>query len=196
MDPRHHDDGQKLAFEKDATIGSPNAVLNSMLAEINQRIDARYIIEAKALFDGEGFWEFAQRHQNVVRYVDFDLVVPNMFDTAGEFDKALKRTGKNTGATRVRLRLESPDGVATDAKEVKAGVEHSETGGGSVTAKALDGDRYSSTQRRRTSKIQALPPIDDKGNRRFSAFFRNIFKREPDDRMDSTDRTGDGPSDD
>lgn len=51
LDPSHHADGQKLAFEKDVTIGSPNAVLNAMIEVVNARPEGGYIIEAKALFE-------------------------------------------------------------------------------------------------------------------------------------------------
>jgi hypothetical protein len=195
VDPTHHDDGQKLAFERDPTIGAPGSVLGSLLNYVNDLPRAPYIIEAKPLFDGEGFWQFAERHSNVVRYVDFRLVVPNMFDSAGEFDKALRRTGRHTGATKVRLRLESPDGVVTDSPEVKAGVEHSEQGGGSITAQALDGERYNSTKRKRVTTIPALPIPDASGNRLFGPLLRKVFGREPNHSLDIPDRPSDGSAD-
>jgi hypothetical protein len=195
LDPVHHEDGQKLAFERDATIGAPAAVLASLIEYLNELPSSPYIIEAKALFDGEGFWEFARRHSNVVRYVDFRLVVPNMFDSAGEFDRALRRTGNSTGATKVRLRLESQDGVLTDSPEVKAGVEHSEQGGGSLTAKSLDGEPYSSTKRKRVTKIPALPIPDSAGRRLFGPLLRRVLGREPNNSVVSSDRPSDDPAD-
>ena len=55
VDPVHHDDGQKVSFERDATIGRPRAVLSSMLAAINALPDAPYSIEPRPIFHSSGF---------------------------------------------------------------------------------------------------------------------------------------------
>ena len=156
IDPRHHSDGQKLAFERGTKIGQPLAVLGSLIGQINDRDDAPYIISISAIWDEGSFQAFAERHGNILRSVTFQFVVPNMFDLSGKLDEKLKQVGEDTGAKHVTLTLESPDGVRADAPEVEAGVAYGSKGQATVTAKAMDGDRYSSTDKVRTSRIAPL----------------------------------------
>jgi hypothetical protein len=110
----------------------------------------------KAIWDEQSFQAFASRHGNVLRSVTFDFVVPNMFDLSGKLDAKLKQVGEDTGAQHVKLSLESPDGIKADAPEVQAGVEYGAKGQATVTAQAMDGERYSSTDKVRTSRVDSL----------------------------------------
>ncbi len=157
IDPQHRPDGQKLAFERDKNVGTPAAILDSIVAEINSRPANQYSIYIRPLFDSEGFWSFAARHGGVVKYVTFDFVVPNMFFGARtSVDTGLRRLGSETGAQSVKVRLESDDGVQAESQSVQDAMAYAEEGNASVTAQALSGDRYSSTRRRRTSRVQTL----------------------------------------
>jgi hypothetical protein len=156
IDPEHHEDGQKLAFEKGTKVGQPLAVLSSLIGTINTLPEAPYIISVKAIWDEQSFQTFATRHGNLLRSITFDFVVPNMFNLAGKLDEKLKEVGKDTGAQHVKLSLESPDGVKADAPEVQAGVAYGSKGQATVTATALDGDRYTSTDKVRTTRVSSL----------------------------------------
>lgn len=156
IDPEHHSDGQKLAFERGTKVGQPLAVLSSLVGALNEIPDAPYIIAVKAIWDEQSFQTFARRHANTVRSITFDFVVPNMFDLSGKLDEKLKQVGEDTGAQHVKLTLESPDGVNVDAPEVQAGVTYGAQGQATLTAVAMDGDRYSSTDKVRTSRVASL----------------------------------------
>jgi hypothetical protein len=156
IDPEHHDDGQKLAFERGTKVGQPLAVLSSMIGTVNELPDAPYIMAVKAIWDEQSFQTFARRHGNTMRSITFDFVVPNMFDLSGKLDEKLKQVGEDTGAQHVKLTLESPDGIRVDAPEVQAGVAYGAQGQATLTAKAMDGDRYSSTDKVRTSRVASL----------------------------------------
>jgi len=156
IDPEHHGDGQKLAFEKGTKVGQPLAVLSSLIGKINDLPEAAYIMAVSAIWDEQSFQAFAQHHGNTLRSVTFDFVVPNMFDLSGKLDEKLKQVGEDTGAQHVKLTLESPDGIRADAPEVQAGVAYGAQGQATLTAKALDGDRYSSTDKVRTSRVASL----------------------------------------
>lgn len=51
IDPNHHDDGQKIAFEKDPTLGSPESVLRSMCLHINYMPKSCFVIEPQPIFN-------------------------------------------------------------------------------------------------------------------------------------------------
>lgn len=154
IDPEYRPDGQKVAFEIDQAVGKPGALLSSILTHLNDRPGAQYTLIAKALFNTEGFWTFAERHGRRLEYITFKFVVPNMFFGAStSIDEGLRQIGNDTKAEGVEVRLESDDGVQTDSKTVADAMAYAEHGNASVTAKALNGDRYSSQKRRKTSKV-------------------------------------------
>lgn len=156
IDPEHHNDGQKLAFERGTKVGQPLAVLSSLVGQLNLIDGAPYIITIKAIWDEQSFQTFASRHANILKSITFDFVVPNMFDLSGKLDEKLKQVGEDTGAQHVKLTLESPDGVKADAPEVQAGVAYGSKGQATLTAVAMDGDRYTSTNKVRTSRVASL----------------------------------------
>lgn len=187
VDPQHRPDGQKLAFERDSSVGTPAAILDSMVAAINARPGIQYTIHIKPLFDSEGFWTFAERHGGRVKYVTFDFVVPNMFFGAStSVDTGLRRIGADTGAQTVRMRLESEDGVDTNSESVRDALAYAEEGNASVTAQSLDGDRYSSTRRRRTSRVEVLAKAGEKVHQ----WIAQVLGRDEADSVDRASNSG------
>lgn len=71
-------------------------------------------------------------------------------------EKDLDETRKDTGAQRVKVSFKSEDGVTTDNRRIKDGVEYAEKGAGDVTARAMDGDRYQSSDRPKTTEVPSV----------------------------------------
>jgi hypothetical protein len=157
IDPVHRPDGQKVAFERDRAVGLPSAILDSLVVHLNSIKPSQYTIVIRSLFDADSFRAFAARHGQLVRYINFNFVVPNMFfGTSGGVDQGLKRIGTNTGAQTVQLRIASEDGVKADSSDVESAMAYAEAGNAEVTAKAMNGDLYASTRRRLTIKMQSI----------------------------------------
>lgn len=152
LDPTHHENGQRIAVEIDE-VGTPSALLGSLLTHLNSKNDRPYTIEAEPIFDGNNFWRFAERHSNVVRYIKFEFVVPNMWGAESALEKDLKDTGKETGAEKVKVQMEAQDGVSVKNKRIIDGVNYAEKGAGAITAKSIDGKRFSSKNKLRTTLI-------------------------------------------
>jgi hypothetical protein len=191
IDPEYRPDGQKLAFEVDANVGKTNALLDSMVAHINNGTN-QYTIVVRALFDSEGFWSFARRHGGVVEYVSFKFVVPNMFFGAStSIDQGLRRIGEDTNAQEVEVKIDSDDGVKTDSDTIKDGMAYAEAGNASVTAKALNGDRYTSSKRRKTSKVI---DIIIEGRESLALLMKKALGRDEDDSVDADDRPSSDPN--
>lgn len=189
IDPRYRIDGQKLAFERDRDVGLPHAVLRSMTSFLNET-DTQYTIHIKPIFDSDTFRKFAARHGNLVRYVTFDFVVPNMFFGARlGVKKGLSRVGTDTGAEGVKVTLDSDKGVKTDSQNVNDALEYAEQGNASVTAAALTGEKYSSTSRRKTVKMHSILNAAQQTKEGLQAWLRKALGREQDDRVD--DPSGD-----
>ncbi|MEN2787950.1 hypothetical protein ACFOKI_16355 [Sphingomonas qilianensis] len=139
IDPVHQPDGQKLAFERDRDVGQPNAILDSLVSHFNEQQEPPYTIVIRSLFDAETFRAFAKRHGELVEYVNFSFVVPNMFfGTTTGVDQGLRRIGDSTGAQTVDLRLQSEEGVKTNSEDVQDTILYAESGNASVTSKAMN----------------------------------------------------------
>ncbi len=190
IDPAHHDDGQKAAVENDV-VGLPRALLKSLVAHVNSRADHPYLIAIEPLFDGGQFWAFSSEHGNVMRNIQFDFVVPNMWGAESDLEKDLEDTGKKTGAQRIRFGLESQDGVLTQNAEVKVAVGYVEKGAGTVSAKAMNGDRFVSTKRPKTTKVPQFDGVKRDVVGYLAGLKNRIFGREQNSAVDDIGRTDD-----
>ena len=155
LDPRSHDKGQRVAVENDL-VGSPPALLKSLVAAINKRHDKPFQIEVEPIWDSTHFWNFSKIHGDVLRSITFEFVVPNMWGTEDDISKGLEGTGKGTGAERVAVTLEGARGVGTNNKIIKDGVSYAEKGAGTLKAKALTGENFSSSTKPETSTISMV----------------------------------------
>lgn len=190
IDPVHRKDGQKLAFERDRDVGEPNAILDSVVSHFNEQPEHPYTIVVKSLFDAETFRAFARRHGELVRYVNFNFVVPNMFFGATtSVDQGLRRIGASTGAQTVDLRLQSQEGVKTDSPDVTDALAYAEAGNASVTAKAMNGDLYSSTSRRLTVKMHSILDLSKDSREAIKKWLGQALGRDEDDSVGDADRT-------
>lgn len=152
VDPTSHDKGQRVAVENDM-VGRPSALLGSLVRHINSSPNRPYQVEADQIFNSEDFWKFSRENGNVLRSVTFDFAVPNMWDATGGVDRDLRRTGQQTGAERVKVRMTSSSGITTDSDIIRDGVEYSERGAGKITAKSRDGKSYSSNNNPSVTEI-------------------------------------------
>lgn len=192
IDPKHHEDGQKAAVENDV-VGSPRALLKSLVAHINSREDHPYLIAIEPLFDSGEFWSFSKEHGNMMRSIYFDFVVPNMWKTEKALEQDLEETGKKTGAQRIKFGLESPDGVSTQNDQVQTGVDYVEKGAGTLSAKSMNGERFVSTKKPKTTTIPQFSGYKSEVISYLANLRNRIFGREQ-DAVDDPDNSSDGSS--
>lgn len=152
LDPTSHDEGQRVAVENDV-VGEPQAILKSLVSAINGRADRPYHIEIEPLFSGRDFWIFSKQHDHLMRYINFDFVVPNMWTPYSDLEQDLKDTRAETGAQRVRVGYKSDDGVLAKAPRIKRGVDYAEKGAGTLSAKSMDGATFRSTNKKKTTMV-------------------------------------------
>jgi hypothetical protein len=193
IDPRPHEDGQKVSFERDSTIGRPRAVLQSLLAYVNALPRAPYAIEPKPIFDENSFWQWSAAHENKLRRITFDFVVPNMWQSATNLDDELRQL-RTIGVQRAKVTYEGADEIKATSPTIKEGVDYASRGGGTVTAKATNGDTYASTESTKTARLPTSP-ADTGGLRELiTKWSRKLLGREQSDIVADPDRTADGPS--
>lgn len=154
IDPNNRPDGQRVAVHNDVQVGQPNAMLTSLVRYFNEHSSHQYAVHFKPLFRSDNFWRFAQKHGGQLEFVRFRFTVPNMiFGAGGKTKKGLRRIGADTDAQEIELKIESDDGIKADSEAVREGLEYGEEGNAKVTAKALNGDRWSSTTEKLSVKM-------------------------------------------
>lgn len=152
LDPRHHDDGQKIAIENDV-LGKPRALAKALFDSINERFDAPYSAIAETIFDESDFWKFSEQSGGILKYVKFEFVIPNMWGPQNDLEKDLKDTGKQTGGDRVDVTFRGKDGIRTENEKIKTAVGYVSRGAGVVKAKNLRNVAFSSSKRPTLSSV-------------------------------------------
>lgn len=186
IDPATHDDGQKVSFERDETIGKPRSVLPSMLAYVNGLPEAPYVIEPKPIFDKASFWDWAAAHEYRLRRISFEFIVPNMFGSKSALDEDLRDLGKS-GVSRVRVQMDEgnrAEGIDAQNQQVRDGIEYAAQGGGDVTATAKNGDRFNSNKDAKTARLPTSSADATGGIQSLTKWFQRLLGREQDDSLD------------
>lgn len=179
IDPVNRPDGQKVAFEDNNQVGQAASILSSLVAHLNGFSAHQFALHFKPLFRGDSFWRFADKHGGRLEYVAFRFTVPNMiFSAGGGVKKGLERIGKDTDAQEIEVKLESEDGVKTDSKSVQEGLAYGEEGNARVTAKSLNGDYWSSTQRKMSVKMQSILNFADAKAEEIRRWLRQALDRD------------------
>jgi hypothetical protein len=161
VDPTHHADGQKVAFEHKRTVGRPLAIFRSLAQHLNERSPKEpYFIEANAIVDPETFWQFEEENRGDIVAIEFDLIAPNMFGTRDEFDAELRALRDHERAEKAKLALENPDGLKLDTERVHNAVGYALEGGGGVKARTKRRKKFDSNRRGRRITIEEPPAAD------------------------------------
>jgi len=181
IDPRHHDDGQKIAMEIDAQIGDPFALFSSLAEHINSRSTSEpYYLEVNPITDPNDFWSFELENRGEITSISFGLLAPNMFGIRDDFDKEMRALRDNERAQKAKLDLYNKDGLQLNTERVRQTVGYTLEGGGTVKAKSKKGRRFDSTKRASKKTIQTELPSDEeppsfltKAKRAISGIFKS-----------------------
>jgi hypothetical protein len=123
IDPTHHADGQKAAFEHKRIVGRPLAIFRSLTEYLNERTPKEpYFIEINAIVDPETFWDFEEKNRGEIIAIEFDLVAPNMFGTRHDLDAELRALRDHERIEKAKLELENRDGLKLDTQRVREAV--------------------------------------------------------------------------
>ncbi|WP_146140322.1 hypothetical protein [Alsobacter soli] len=153
IDPTEHGDGQKLIIECDKAVGNPSAILKGFCDEINNSGQAplNYSIHIAPIADPETFWGFVRENEGDVTLVSFELIAPNMFGVASEFDAEMKALQAYEGAEKARFEIQSSNGLNLDTERVQETVAYSLRGGGEIVAKTRSKRVYRSKNKVRST---------------------------------------------
>lgn len=174
LDPRHHEDGQKVAMEQ-TDLGDPLGIVRSMANSINRRYDAPYDIKANPISNMTNFVSFIDSHPQDIYFIQFDLNVPNMFGDRSNVDAEMRHAKERYKAKRARVILASEEGMQLKDDRIRELGSYALEGGGEVKAKALNGSSFSSSKTIETANIELPDEADERTI--LSLIMDRIFRR-------------------
>jgi hypothetical protein len=155
IDPRHHEDGQKVAVAVDNKVGSPSGLIRELVNAINAAdTHARWDIEVEPIVNAQSFWDFATKNKGAITSLTFEFVAPNMFGGTDELSEELREFRRNENAEKVTIALSSKEGLDTTTARTKEAVDYAVQGCGKIKAKAKGGKRFNSTNRVETATLE------------------------------------------
>lgn len=163
IDPTHHQDGQKVAIQFKPNVGSPQALLNSLINAINSNDRNPYTIYVEPISEEGDFWKFVKENRRQITSVTFEFVAPNMFDSEDEFDEDLRQFREKENVQKVTMKLESPDGLDLETPKVRVAANIATRGTGSIKARTKGGGKtFNSKNRGKRIKVSEKEDIDEK----------------------------------
>ncbi|WP_271066063.1 hypothetical protein [Caulobacter sp. NIBR1757] len=139
LDPRAHEDGQKVAVEFGTGVAKPFPIFSSLIRHINGQLGP-YAIEVKPITAASSFWDFVQKNEGQVVSVTFEFLAPNMFGIVDDMDKEANDLKKYENAKSASLKIESNEGLNLHTKRVEQTVNYTTRGGGNIKARARHDD--------------------------------------------------------
>ncbi len=161
IDPRSHEDGQKVAFEA-TSVGVPLSVLRSLVEHVNKRVDVSYRIVPNPILSADSFREFLRSHPTDVVLVQFTLNAPNMFSDKSNVDEEMRAARDKLKAKKARITLASDQGMTLENPIIHQLAEYAAQGGGEIKAKTADNDGFSSRSKIENVNIDEPEGEDDK----------------------------------
>jgi hypothetical protein len=158
IDPTSHDDGQKVAFEAVSKIGTPLPIFESLAKHINSQTPKEpFVLEVNPIVDPETFWQFEAENRGAITFVEFDLLVPNMFGIRHDLDEELKALRDAEKVRKAKLGLENEDGLNLDTERTRQTVSYTLEGGGAIKARTR-APRKTFNSKKKGKRIKVDPP--------------------------------------
>jgi hypothetical protein len=173
IDPRHHEDGQKIAMEP-SELGDGLGIVRSMMSHISRRYDAAYEAKANPIGHIRDLLSFIENHPQDISFIQFDLNVPNMFGDRTNIDSEMRHARERYKAKRARITLASDAGMRLDDERIREIGAYALEGGGEIKAKSVNGSSFDSSK---TIETVIVPTPEDADERTIlSIIWDRIFR--------------------
>lgn len=146
IDPRHHEDGQKVAMESRSDIGSPGSILLSLSRALSPGPDEPFSVTVFPIIEERSFERFAAEHPDSIKTITYEASVPNMFGGADDFSNEMRSLRDEANVSKVKTRLESDGTINIESSRLTEIASHVEKGGGKIKATTTDGLTYNSDE--------------------------------------------------
>lgn len=156
VDVSGESEGQKVAFEEAAGVGTPLPVLNGLIAHINEfNFRAKWYIDANTMTDSTEFWATVEENRGRISSLTMTFIAPNIFKSSDETSKALKELHGENGAQSTTIKIENRDkNLDPDSDRIRDHVEYIRKGGGSFQMRSGKKMLYNSNKMPRRVVIE------------------------------------------
>jgi len=180
MDPRHHDDGQKVAVEVNNRVGKARALITGLVESINDAYPhTAYAVEVAPIINAESFWQFAAQNKGAITRLTFEFVAPNMFGGTDDLSEELRAFRQKENAEKVTIGLQSNEGLETDTDRTREAVDYAVQGCGTIKARTKSGRRFDSSRTNASSRLDEAAEEDTRPKAtRLSGLISRILGRE------------------
>lgn len=146
IDPRHHEDGQKVAMEARPDVGTPESILLSLARALSPNEQEPFSVTVFPIIEERSFASFAAAHPNSIKSITYEASVPNMFGGADDFSSEMRSLRDEANVSKVKTRLESDGTIDIERSKLSDIASHVERGGGKIKAITNDGASYNSDE--------------------------------------------------
>ena len=133
---------QKIYISEDIEVfTSVNATKNILITIFRKYLHTKYLnIETNEVFDKKTFWTLVKRHQGKIKYINIEMIKPNLANISKSLPEAFKKFAENTNAHRSNIILKAPENgklekINESNKELEGLVDYSSKGGGEIKVK-------------------------------------------------------------
>lgn len=176
IDPSHHDDGQKIAFQQHPEVGKPGPILDALAKRISEPADSfwgPYSVSIYPIIQEKSFSNFAQQHRGKIKEITYEASVPNMFGSPDDFSDEMRVLRDEANVSRVKTKLMSDETLNTEASHLGEVANHVEKGGGEIQAKTLSGETYRSSEH--SVSVELQEPTSE-GKEEEATFWARVVK--------------------
>ena len=167
-------------MQVDKEIGGAPALMNALAKAINaDNPHATFVMQATPIFDAATFWEFAADNEGRVTSITFDFVAPNgLWSARTTLKQELANLRKATRVQQVSTTLKSSEGLDTNSKRIKEGVEYAEKGSGRIRARAKGNKHFNSTEKPKITTFEDDKPVRGGLAAKIKANLKRLLGRE------------------
>jgi hypothetical protein len=134
-------DKQLIAVQKRTTaFSSCEVVVKMILGKLSNYLVQHHLRAIyEPLFEKKQFWSILDQYKGKVKFVEFEIVTPNMANISGTLPEELKEFAKQTNSIKNKIKIESdPEASLHLEKEnstLRGLVNYSSEGGGNISLK-------------------------------------------------------------
>ena len=133
---------QKIYISEDIEVfSSVNATKTVLITIFKKYLHLKYLnIETSEVFDAKSFWTLVREHQGKIKYINIEMIKPNLASISKSLPDAFRKFAENTNAHRSNILLKAPENgrlekINESNKDLEGLVDYSSKGGGEIKVK-------------------------------------------------------------
>jgi hypothetical protein len=171
-------DGQKMAFQVNARVGSPRLIADALIQRINDiGVDAAWQIDIHPITDVDTFWEAVGQHASETTSLQLIFAAPNVLGLMNNITKELGEARSENNAATVSITLENKDGIKVDTPPIRDAIKLIALGVGDAILRKGRRILFDTRRRTRSINIGEDAPAEQGMESTLTTIFHKLFGR-------------------